>query len=1175
MMKKYLISMLLFLSLSEISVSQTTRFVTTSGSGYNNGISWDNAFDNTQLQQAIDEDGVTEVWVAAGVYYPGADRYGNPNPFDERTKCFQLQNGVTIYGGFAGDENLLGDRNLNDNITILSGDIETPGDNTDNCYHVVYNENVDNTAILDGFTIQKGETDNYNEDSGAGVYNDNSSPTFVNCTISDNYAYSNGGGMYNNIGSNPALSNCLITNNYAANGGGICNIFYSSPTLNSCTISGNTALYGGGIFNYDNSSLNINNSIIWGNTAITTGNQLYIDGGTATLNNCCYANETNDVWCSIVMTLMDCINSDPRFVNHLTDFRIAENSPCVDAGNNGYSTESFDIRGNDRIQYEFIYSIDMGAYEYSFLSDPTEPSIIFVNSNASGGGNGSSWNDAYLSLQSALTDAVSGFEIWVAAGTYYPTDDYDRSFSFQMKNGVAIYGGFAATETSFYERNWKTNVTILSGDIGTPDYRGDNSFHVVQNTGINNTAILDGFTIQNGEADEYNEDSGAGIYNNNSSLMVVNCTISDNYAYSNGGGVFNTNSSTEIINCIISNNYGNYGAGIYNVGSSPLITNCQIDHNTAMGPGGGITNEVSSSPTLTNCTLSGNTSLAYGGAIFNSSSSVTLNNSIIWGNSSIGTGNQVYIESGDVILNYCCYADGTNDTVGTITIHDGCITTDPLFINPDVWDYRISANSPCADAGNSLYNNEITDIRGQGYGRKLLKTDAYSPGPIDMGAFEYKKGTDPDPVMQIIYVDASKTSGSYDGTSWDNAYNSLQTALTYAENYSEIWVAGGTYKPTEDNDRNISFHLKNDVAIYGGFAGTETLRSERNWSTYLTILSGDIGIVGDNTDNSYHVIYNYHANTAILDGFTIRGGNAFGSLGYGGGIYNELSSPTLANCIISGNTAPVGAGIYNYDYSFPTFINCLIYGNAASGSGWGSGWGGGMYNYYHSNPTLSNCTLAGNTSTQYGGGMVNNYLSSPNIYNSIIWGNTADTNGNQIYNDNSDAKMYNTCYSNGTGDVFIESGTVTADAYCITTAPLFVNAAGGDYRINGISPCKNAGQNGFGALAYDLRGQIRIQNSIIDMGAYEWTSGIDPNNVMTWTGAVSSNWSTAGNWSPAIIPSSADEVIIPDVPASDPVVNESPASPAMCGVLIINTGAVLNIAAGKAIIVSGTFTSNE
>lgn len=603
-MKKYFLFMLLFLSLNEIAVSQTIRYVTTSGSGNYDGTSWNDAYDNTQLQIAIDEEGVTEIWVAAGVYYPSEDKTGNPYPFDERAKCFHLQNGVAIYGGFAGGESLLDDRNLNDNITILSGDLGTPGDNSDNCYHVVFNENIDNTAVLNGFTIQKGETDYSNEDSGAGVYNNNSSPTLVNCTISDNYAYSNGGGMFNDIGSNPVLTNCLITNNSAANGGGICNIFYSFPTLNSCSISGNAALYGGGIFNYDNSSLNINNSIIWGNTATTNGNQLYLDGGTAALNNCCYANGTNDVWYNVAVTFVACINSDPGFVNHLTDFRITGNSPCIDAGNNDYNTESFDIRGNDRIQTEFDYLIDIGAYEYSFPSDPPVPSIIFVNSNASGDDNGTSWYNAYLSLQSALMAATSGYEIWVAAGKYYPTNGYDRGISFQMKNGVAIYGGFSATETSFYERNWKTNITVLSGDIGTPDYTGDNSFHVVYNSSINNTAILDGFTIQKGEADDYYEDSGAGVYNDNSSPMIVNCTISDNYAYSNGGGVFNSISSPEIINCFISNNNGNYGAGIYNLASFPLMINCQIDNNSAMGPGGGITNEVSSSPTLTNCTLS-------------------------------------------------------------------------------------------------------------------------------------------------------------------------------------------------------------------------------------------------------------------------------------------------------------------------------------------------------------------------------------------------------------------------------------------------------------------------------------------------------------------------------------------------------------------------------------------
>jgi parallel beta-helix repeat protein len=315
------------------------------------------------------------------------------------------------------------------------------------------------------------------------------------------------------------------------------------------------------------------------------------------------------------------------------------------------------------------------------------------------------------------------------------------------------------------------------------------------------------------------------------------------------------------------------------------------------------------------------------------------------------------------------------------------------------------------------------------------------------------------------------------------------------------------------------------------------------------------------------VVYNYQVNSAILDGFTIQGGNALGSDGYGGGVYNEISSPKLANCIISGNTAPVGAGVYNYNYASPTITNCVISGNTATGD-----WGGGVFNYYHSNPTLTNCTLSGNTSTAYGGGMVNNYESSPNIYNSIIWGNTAAFSGNQIYNLNSAEWLYFTCYANGTGDVFNASSTFTADANCITTAPLFVNAAGDDYRIDGNSPCVNTGYNGFNGETFDVRRQVRIQNATIDMGAYEWTSGIDPYNVITWTGAVSSDWNTGGNWNPAIIPTGSDEVIIPNVQTHFPVVNESPSLPAMCNDLTINAGAVLTIAQGKSIIVNGTIT---
>src|SRR5262249_14970416 len=124
---------------------------------------------------------------------------------------------------------------------------------------------------------------------------------------------------------------------------------------------------------------------------------------------------------------------------------------------------------------------------------------------------------------------------------------------------------------------------------------------------------------------------------------------------------------------------------------------------------------------------------------------------------------------------------------------------------------------------------------------------------VDMGAYE----------KWIIYVKASAT-GANDGSNWTNAYTSLQSALSVASNGAEIWVATGTYLPTSGTDRSASFTLKSGVAVYGGFAGTETLLSQRNWATNVAILSGDIATTGTSSDNSYHVVIG--ATDATLNG---------------------------------------------------------------------------------------------------------------------------------------------------------------------------------------------------------------------------------------------------------------------------------------------------------------------
>ncbi|NQV19185.1 MAG: hypothetical protein HQ534_11680, partial [Armatimonadetes bacterium] len=148
---------------------------------------------------------------------------------------------------------------------------------------------------------------------------------------------------------------------------------------------------------------------------------------------------------------------------------------------------------------------------------------IFVDIDADGSNNGSSWANAYTTLQSAL-DVASGDQIWVAKGTYKPSSPYNltidgnRDFHFRMINDVAIYGGFAGTETAVIQRTsygvGETNETILSGDIGTPGDNSDNCYHVFYHPnglGLTGSAILDGFTITGGNADEDPHWGGGGL----------------------------------------------------------------------------------------------------------------------------------------------------------------------------------------------------------------------------------------------------------------------------------------------------------------------------------------------------------------------------------------------------------------------------------------------------------------------------------------------------------------------------------------------------------------------------------------------------------------------------------------------------------------------------------------
>ncbi|MCX6149086.1 MAG: right-handed parallel beta-helix repeat-containing protein [Ignavibacteriales bacterium] len=271
-------------------------------------------------------------------------------------------------------------------------------------------------------------------------------------------------------------------------------------------------------------------------------------------------------------------------------------------------------------------------------------------------------------------------------------------------------------------------------------------------------------------------------------------------------------------------------------------------------------------------------------------------------------------------------------------------------------------------------------------------------------------------VLADVHHVTTTGAGSKNGSSWDNAHEGLQAALTAASSGDKIWVAKGTYKPSSYYDlyftaRYYHFRMQPNVAIYGGFAGTETDVSERTnygvGGTNETILSGDIGTEGNISDNCYHVFYHPTSSdltsSAMLDGFTIQGGNANdGSAPHnqGGGMFNDgACSPTITNCTFTSNWATYGAGMYNSSsssssFSAPSLTNCIFSSNTATMHG------GGMYNYQYSSPTLTSCTFTSNTATAssyYGGGMCNYTNSSPTLTSCTFTSNAAYYGGG-IYN---------------------------------------------------------------------------------------------------------------------------------------------------------------------------------
>ncbi|MFK7932615.1 MAG: T9SS type A sorting domain-containing protein [Saprospiraceae bacterium] len=573
-----------------------------------------------------------------------------------------------------------------------------------------------------------------------------------------------GGAIYNfPFGANLTadIENCIFSNNIGESGGAIENFAFDGDRLQlnvrSCTFAGNRAevgaalsLFGGGI------NLQATNTILWDNVASDEGNSLSSQfDAVASLQNClieeedCNGISFNNTICRDLIFATDPLFQDAENNN----LNLSPCSPAVDMGI--LSTGGTDFTGQPRIVGGLI---DIGAYEVQQLGVDT---ILYVNaSNTNITQDGTSWETAFSDLQSALSlieECGTATEIWLTAGTYYPTTTDDRSASFQINSDLKILGQFAGTESSADERDFTIDATILSGNIGEVANEMDNSERILQ---ISANTFLENITIQ----DAYGSNDGAGVLVNGNdtttisllrcqivnnttqangggialqagNLIIENCTIQGNEANNLGGGMYRTaGSSLAVRNTFWLENSANSGGAIYQVGNAenPLIlplVNCILAQNSASENGGALYNS-SANATLLHCTVADNQA-PNGAAIYNTfTSDLTQTNINTIFSNNTGESEFVFAEQAQGIFDHCLLSDMA-DCPEQSECAEVIFNRAPLFMTAAIIPYSILACSPAKNNANTEFATP-TDILGE---NRMTADMAADIGALEGGIF--------------------------------------------------------------------------------------------------------------------------------------------------------------------------------------------------------------------------------------------------------------------------------------------------------------------------------------------------------------------------------------------------------------------------------------------------------
>lgn len=648
----------------------------------------------------------------------------------------------------------------------------------------------------------------------------------------------------------------------------------------------------------------------------------------------------------------------------------------------------------------------------SYLGIMAQTKIYYVS--PTGVGDGTSW-ETTTTLQTALQNAVAGDQIWVQGFEQITSADQlyiAPADGFSLKSGVQLYGGFKGDETNVNSRETLGKPyqmkyrSVLSGDIKRDDVvdntnlifpanttRSDNATHVLNvnmapasgNNKNTSPTIINGFSIGNGHADGSGE-KGGGIYIHGDNtgggiFRIERCFLLNNYA-TEGGAIYvdaevkNVNNSTSLVNqCVVYNNAAgeraaveNAGGGLYLAGEATVV-NSSIFNNE----NGGL--RLADGAKVVNSTVSRNSS---GGIdmIDDNAEGYNVANTIIWGNSTLSTQyrpkfkNSAFheVEAGDSDGNIYVTAENRGDTNAPMFDAPSLKTSYDRDFNwrqtaYPLWSWNVLEGSVMLSKGDQQSYDQSA------YGSEdMAGNPRFNGSTIDIGAYEFQQMLS----TRIRYVKPVAT-GTGDGSSWENASGNLQNMIDeLAKNNpqnlpGEVWVAAGTYVPQvqviSGTTYSASFLMRDGISVYGGFAGDESSKQEREvgkmpWNfVNKTILEGSYYEHSKTswnesnhkwtlTSDSRHVVFfsplpsegkSGFDKSTILNGVTIRGGYAQGGEGVadfmtdrGAGVYMGINA-TLEKCIVTENSSTGNGGaVYMYG---GRVMNSLIYNNNADGDG--------------------------------------------------------------------------------------------------------------------------------------------------------------------------------------------------------------------------------------------------